>query len=537
MKRNWRVTTVRFGLVGRLGLILLPLLASAAPAAAAINLLTSAKAAGTNIGAASPWNLQVNVNTPGNSTVVVAVAVKNTAVIPSSVTDSGGSLYVLLADQLVNINYARVQLWSTVAAGAKNSTWVKVNTCCTGTDMVAAVASYSGVVSLGTVVKTWANNSTTAPISVTTSDPNNWVVAAMATAGSSALGSSTGNLRQNALNPAPATIGGALMDNTSASPAAVGNTLTTGSAQYTAMAAVELRTVPGVYMIGSFSSQNGGSLTCNAGTAVAQGTDLVGKVNVVVVAVASGASVSTVQENSGNSGYTKRAFLTAGAARIEIWTAPVALAASGSIIATLSANVRAACAHATYVGVAGFGSTTTASGTNANPSTAALTTQDPNNVVVGGFAWTSTAASGSSCGTGPLRQTAAATTAAVALCDTTSPATASLTTQPTHVSGQWAAAALELRATRSGWNYTTGGANMAPPALDPWNNIVVAGSNDNKLHVLADTDGLQKFAPFAGAAGPIASRPTVIPASYSTTGLNIAYFGSQDGYVYAVDTL
>src|SRR5205809_1926288 len=214
MKRNWRVTTVRFGLVGRLGLILLPLLASAAPAAAAINLLTSAKAAGTNIGAASPWNLQVDVNTPGNSTVVVAVAVKNTVVIPSSVTDSGGSLYVLLADQLVNINYARVQLWSTVAAGAKNSTWVKVNTCCTGTDMVAAVASYSGVVSLGTVVKTWANNSTTAPISVTTSDPSNWVVAAMATAGSSALGSSTGNLRQSALDPSPVTIGGALMDNT-----------------------------------------------------------------------------------------------------------------------------------------------------------------------------------------------------------------------------------------------------------------------------------------------------------------------------------
>src|SRR5436309_3015304 len=537
MKRNWRVTTVRFGLVGRLGLILLPLLASAAPAAAAINVLTSAKAAGTNIGAASPWNLQVNVNTPGNSTVVVAVAVKNTAVIPSSVTDSGGSLYVLLADQIVNVSAARVQLWSTGAAGAKSSTWVKVNTCCTGTDMVAGVASYSGVVSLGTVVKAFtATASTTPTSSVTTSDANNWVVSAMATAGNLTLGSSTGNLRQSAI--ANATIGGALMDNTSATPAAVSNTLTVSSpGQYTAMAAVELRTVPGIYIIGSQSSQNGGGTTCNAGTAVAQGTDLVGKVNVVVVAVgSSSASVTTVQENSGNSGYTKRAFLTAGAARIEIWTAPVALAATGSIIATLSATVKAACAHATYVGVAGFGSTTTASGTNANPSTAALTTQDPNNVVVGGFAWTSTAASGSSCGTGTLRQTAAATTAAVALCDTTSPATASLTTQPTHVSGQWAAAALELRATRSGWNYTTGGANMAPPALDPRHNIVVAGSNDNKLHVLADTDGLQKFAQFAGAAGPIASRPTVIPASYSTTGLNIAYFGSQDGYVYAVDT-
>src|SRR5438093_13066013 len=102
MKRNWRVTTVRFGLVGRLGLILLLLLASAAPAAAAINLLTSAKAAGTNIGAASPWYLQVDVSTPGNSTGVVAVAVKNTAVIPSSVTDSGGSLYVLQGAQIIH---------------------------------------------------------------------------------------------------------------------------------------------------------------------------------------------------------------------------------------------------------------------------------------------------------------------------------------------------------------------------------------------------------------------------------------------------
>ena len=537
MKRDWRVPTVRLGLVGRIGLILLLLLASAAPAAAAINLLTSAKAAGTNIGAASPWYLQVDVSTPGNSTVVVAVAVKNTAVIPSSVTDSGGSLYVLLADQIVNVSSARVQLWSTVAAGAKNSTWVRVNTCCTGTDMVAAVASYSGVVSLGKVVKAFtATASTTPSVSVTTSDANNWVVAAMATAGNLTIGSSTGNLRQSAI--ANATVGGALMDNTSATPAAVSNTLTVSNpGQYTAMAAVELRTAPGIYIIGSSSSQNGGGTTCNAGTAVAGGTDLVGKVNVVIVAVgSSSASVSTVQENTGNSGYTKRAFLTAGAARIEIWTAPVALAASGSVIATLSANVKAACALGTYVGVAGFGSTTTASGTNANPSTAALTTQDPNNVVVGGFAWTGTAASGSSCGTGTLRQTAAATTAAVALCDNTSTTTASVTTQATHVSGQWAAAALELRATRSSWNYTTGGANMAPPALDPWNNIVVAGSNDNKLHVLADTDGLQKFAPFAGAAGPIASRPTVIPASYSTKGLNIGYFGSQDGYVYAVNT-
>jgi len=519
--------------VGWLGFVLLLLLALAAPAAAAIAPVSSGNAAGT---VASPnWYLNVNVNIPGNSTVVVAVAVKGSANIPSSVTDSGGSTYVKLVDQLVNVSVARVQLWTTVAAGAKNSTWVKVNTCCTGGDMVVAVASYSGVVSLGAVGKAFtASASTTATISATTSDANNWVVAAMATGGSASLGASTGNLRQSAV--VSGSVGGALMDNKSATPAAVSNTLTIGSAQDTAMGVVELRTVPGIYNIGSSTGSNSG--LCNAGTAPAQGIDLVGKVNVVIVALGSStASVTGVQENIPASTYTQKAVFTGSTTtRIEIWTAPVALGASGSVLVNVTpTNTSTACVLATYVGVAGFGSTTTASGTGLNPSTAALTTQDPSNVVVGGFAWTSTAAS--VCSAGTFRQSVARTGAAVALCDRTSPTTASLTTTATHGAFQWAAASLELRASRSGWNYTTGGANMAPPALDPWSNIIVAGSNDNKLHVLADTDGAQKFAPFAGAAGPIASRPTVIPASYSSTGLNVAYFGSQDGYVYAVNTV
>src|SRR5256885_378776 len=289
MKRDWRVTTVGFGLVGRIGLILLLLLASSAPAAAAINLLTSASLAGNNVGAASPWNLQVNVNTPGNSTVVVAVAIKNVAVAPGSVTDSGGSLYVLLADQIVNVTYARVQLWSTVAAGAKNSTWVKVNVCCTGTDMVAAVASYSGVVSLGNPVKAFTGLSTTATSSVTTQDANNWVVAAMATAGGATPGSSAGRLREKAVTT-NTPIGGALMDNWSATyPVAVSNTMTVSPAQYTAMAAVELRTAPGIYIIGSQSNQNGGNTTCNAGTAGAQGPHPVWKGHVAADAGAGAA--------------------------------------------------------------------------------------------------------------------------------------------------------------------------------------------------------------------------------------------------------
>ena len=74
----WRAA---LGFVGWLGLVLLLLLEPAAPAAAAIVPVSSGNAAGPNVGAASPWNLQVNLNVPGNTTVVVAVAVKNTAVI------------------------------------------------------------------------------------------------------------------------------------------------------------------------------------------------------------------------------------------------------------------------------------------------------------------------------------------------------------------------------------------------------------------------------------------------------------------------
>src|SRR5205814_680369 len=158
--------------------------------------------------------------------------------------------------------------------------------------------------------------------------------------------------------------------------------------------------------------------------------------------------------------------------KIEIWAAPVSMAASGSVLVNVSSgSPKVACALTTYVGVAGFGSTTTVTGTTSNPSTAALTTQDPNNMVVGGFAWTGTPLTACQ-NSSTFRASGSTTGTVVGVCDKTSTATASVTTQATHVSGQWAAAALELRASRSGWNYTTGGANMAPPALDPWSNIV-----------------------------------------------------------------
>jgi putative pyrroloquinoline-quinone-binding quinoprotein len=87
------------------------------------------------------------------------------------------------------------------------------------------------------------------------------------------------------------------------------------------------------------------------------------------------------------------------------------------------------------------------------------------------------------------------------------------------------------------WSYATGAASMAPPALDPWSNFVVTGSNDNKLHGTADSDGSLAFAPFT-TSGPIQARPATLPAAYRTpsTAVNIAYVTSQDGFAYAVNT-
>src|SRR5438132_4947297 len=78
---------------------------------------------------------------------------------------------------------------------------------------------------------------------------------------------------------------------------------------------------------------------------------------------------------------------------------------------------------------------------------------------------------------------------------------------------------------------------MIPPALDPWSNVVVTGSNDNNFHGMVESDGTLKFAPVA-TGGPIQARPATVPAGYRrpSTPANIAYITSQDGYVYAVNT-
>lgn len=85
------------------------------------------------------------------------------------------------------------------------------------------------------------------------------------------------------------------------------------------------------------------------------------------------------------------------------------------------------------------------------------------------------------------------------------------------------------------WSYAMSASSLAPPGLDP-NGVVIAGSNDSFVHGMNASDGAQRFPPYDTGNG-IQSRPPVIPPTYSTLGLTVAYVTSQDGTAYAIETV
>lgn len=84
------------------------------------------------------------------------------------------------------------------------------------------------------------------------------------------------------------------------------------------------------------------------------------------------------------------------------------------------------------------------------------------------------------------------------------------------------------------WNYTMGATTLTPPGLTP-SGVVNSGSNTGRLYGMNSANGTQSFTPFT-TGGPIQSRPPIIPAGFSSTGLDIAYVTSQDGRAYGVRT-
>jgi outer membrane protein assembly factor BamB len=84
------------------------------------------------------------------------------------------------------------------------------------------------------------------------------------------------------------------------------------------------------------------------------------------------------------------------------------------------------------------------------------------------------------------------------------------------------------------WAYATEASTLTAPGLDPGGQVITGG-NDNKIHSFSPTNGTRNFAPFA-TGGTVQGRPPVLDAGYSTTGVDVAYVGSADGYLYAINT-
>jgi outer membrane protein assembly factor BamB len=85
------------------------------------------------------------------------------------------------------------------------------------------------------------------------------------------------------------------------------------------------------------------------------------------------------------------------------------------------------------------------------------------------------------------------------------------------------------------WSYKTASTILAPPGLDP-GNIVVAGSDDFKVHSMNAVTGARNYQPSSpiGTTGDmIQTRPAVISSADSTLAVDVTYVGSNDGRVYA----
>jgi hypothetical protein len=85
------------------------------------------------------------------------------------------------------------------------------------------------------------------------------------------------------------------------------------------------------------------------------------------------------------------------------------------------------------------------------------------------------------------------------------------------------------------WSFVTQVTTLAAPGIDD-NYAVVWGDNNGKLYGANAGDGTLKYPVFTSPTNSIQSRPSLIPASYSVTGVNVAYVSALDGYVYAVNT-
>jgi hypothetical protein len=160
----------------------------------------------------------------------------------NAISDTAGSnAYTQLAWFCQNTT--RIEVWGTLSIASTNTSGVITVTSASGTGSAPALIfdQYSGVVAFGTTQTAGANASTTATVSLTTQDNNDFVVAVFAGHASNAFTFTVGTHRGSSAQNSVASVRGDSGDNTNATPASVTNTATMTSADWAAIA-VKLRT-------------------------------------------------------------------------------------------------------------------------------------------------------------------------------------------------------------------------------------------------------------------------------------------------------
>lgn len=185
-----------------------------------------------------------------NNTIVIIYAIRTATSTGTAPTDPAGNTYTQVSNCTRN-NTVRVECWTT-AAGASKALSTQAITCnlSAGSKFVCSFAAYSGVVALGTATSGTASAASPTSPTYTTQDTNDWCVGGFSGEGTGTFTASSGNLRNSAATATGSTstnIGGALMDNTTASSGASCTTKVTNTDTVWALASLGLRsTLPAI---------------------------------------------------------------------------------------------------------------------------------------------------------------------------------------------------------------------------------------------------------------------------------------------------
>jgi hypothetical protein len=219
----------------------------ALPASAAIAFVR--KASNT---AASGTDVVITMTVTAGDTIVVTACINTTTNAVSTVFDSGGSTYTKRTGVTNGGAVGVAEEWSTSAGGALSSSTITVRYTTSGSARKNAIAAdYSGVVALGLTATNAPANSNNPTISLTTRDPNNFVVSGFAVFAADTYTAQTGNLREQVSAAGAAS---SLTDNTAASASSVTDSNTITTSRSWAAVALELRSTlgapPGLMMRG-----------------------------------------------------------------------------------------------------------------------------------------------------------------------------------------------------------------------------------------------------------------------------------------------